>query len=292
MLDGAALAGHIPRPPRSPGAGDPPRMPQTSTAPQDMHVARPDARAGEPGARKRIARSIRIDVKALSELERRRLADRLYVLYADVVCGLSRVEFDAEVFGAADTRLAVYYGADGELAGFVYRRFDRLEHDGLSQAVVGAGVYFRLDYRGGAASARFGLGEALRFKLRHPRTPLAYLTRSASPAVYRLLASTMPRAYPHPQRPTPAAIGRWVHLAHARCGYVSVADHPWVVQSIAVPIQPERLRRLADDPLVRHYLQVNPSFAEGSALLVWIPLDLGNVLGGLWRLALRSVRGR
>jgi hypothetical protein len=68
-----------------------------------------------------------------------------------------------------------------------------VEYAGREHAVFCASVYFRLGYHGGLSSAFFGLRQALRFKVLHPRTPLTYLTRCCSSAVYRLVAPTMPR---------------------------------------------------------------------------------------------------
>ncbi|MBI5607287.1 MAG: hypothetical protein HY902_00235 [Deltaproteobacteria bacterium] len=232
-----------------------------------------------------------VDVHRLSAEQRATLSAQLYEVYCDSVAGLDRQAFDAEVLASDDTRLALFYAANGTLAGFAYRRFDHVEHAGRRHAVICAGVYFRRGHKGGAAGGRFGLGESLRFKLRHPRTPLAYMTRSASPAVYRLLAGTMPRIYPHPHVATPPDVDATFRAVHARRGYQPVADSPWVVRSIAVPTQPGRLNHLRGDPLVEYYLGENPHFAQGNALLVWIPLDLRNVVGAALRLGWRRLRG-
>lgn len=247
----------------------------------------------KPTNRRRSSRLRRtvVEVCHLGRNERSDLVDQLYAIYAESVAGLDRAAFAAEVMGSADTRIALFVGEDSALVGFAYRRFDHVEHEGRPQAVICAGVYFRRGTKGGAAGGRFGLAEALRFKLRNPLTPLAYLTRSASPAVYRLLAGTMPRAYPHPRAATPAEIDAIFRAVHARRGYETVGDSPWVVRSIAVPTQPGRLRHLRGDPLVDYYVRQNPNFAQGDALLVWIPLDLANVVGAALRLGWRTLRG-
>ena len=35
---------------------------------------------------------------------------------------------------------------------------------------------------------------------------------------------------------------------------------------------------------MQFYSEVNPCFADGNALLTWIPLDLANIVGALFRL--------
>jgi hypothetical protein len=49
---------------------------------------------------------------------------------------------------------------------------------------------------------------------------------------------------------------------------------------------PARLRALAKDPDAQFYVGLDPRFAEGDALLVWMPLDAANIVGGLLQLAL------
>jgi hypothetical protein len=236
-------------------------------------------------APRRIVGTEYLKSASLSPEQRSVVVDQFYDVYRESVRGYSREEFEAKVFGPEEFRMALCYGPRGEFAGGVCARIERFEHRGRPHAVFCASVYFRLGYRGGAASARFGLREALRFKLRQPRTSLAYLTRSSSPAAYRLLASRMPRIYPSRKRATPAEVEALM-LAHAarRPQYVPVGEDHWVVRSAATPCNASRLRKLERDPDVRFYLQRNPRFADGEALLVWLPLDVANVAGGLCRL--------
>jgi hypothetical protein len=56
-----------------------------------------------------------------------------------------------------------------------------------------------------------------------------------------------------------------------------------VVHSRAIPRDPSRLRRLNRDPDARFYTELNPRYAEGESLMVWIPLDVVNTVRGLSR---------
>ncbi|GAB91713.1 hypothetical protein [Gordonia rhizosphera] len=240
---------------------------------------------------RRIARRECLDAASMTPAERSALADRLFEVYSDTVHGFDRRDFESQVFAADDVRLALFYGAEGELAGFACAHVERIAHDDRTYAVLCASLYFRLGYRGGTSGALFCLREALRFKLREPRTPLVYVTRCASPAVYRLLASTMPEVYPSRTRQTPSDVEALVRIVGQRWGYVPVTDGPWVVSSVATPHEPSRLRRLDSDPDARFYLRMNPRFAEGDALVVWTPLSAANIAGGIFRL-LRGKLGR
>jgi hypothetical protein len=210
------------------------------------------------------------------------LMNQLYDVYSETVHGFTREELGAHI-AADNARLAIFYGANDELAGFSCARLERVEQDGQTHAVFWAVVYFRPGYHGGLSSALFGLTEALRFKLRHPLTPVAYFTRASSPAVYRLLASTMPRIYPSRDNQTPHKIEALVRELSARWHYIPVASNPWIVQSRAIPRHPSRLRTLSNDPYVQYYTELNPRYAQGEALLTWLPLDAVNLTRGLLR---------
>lgn len=233
---------------------------------------------------RRIVRSEYLRLASLDPSQRSSVIDQLYGVYSETVQGDTRDQFEAQVFGGGEVRLALFYGTRDELAGFTYAGIDRMEHRGRTHAVFCAGVFFRLGYQGGKSGALFGLREALRFKLREPRTPLAYCTRSSSPAVYRLLASTMPEIYPSRRYQTPANIEAVVRAFSVRRHYVPVSANSWVVRSGATPRNASRLRHINDDPEVRFYTELNPRYADSEALVVWIPLGPRNIIGGLSRL--------
>ncbi len=238
-----------------------------------------------------IRRSQYVRPAALGPAQRFALVDQTYGVYSETVGGWTRAEFEAEVIGAGEVSLMLYYGADDELAGFSSAKIERVSVGARRHAVFSAFVYFRLGYRGGVSAALFGFRQALLFRLREPRTPLAYLTRSSSPAVYRLLASNAPRLYPSPQHSTPAEVEEIVRVLSVRRRYVAVGDNPWVVRSAATPRDASRLRRLENDPHARFYTELNPRFAQGQALLTWIPLDAANIIAGVVRtLKARSAR--
>lgn len=242
------------------------------------------AKATTTDSPRRIVRREYLQLESLEAAQRSALLDRLYVIYSETVSGFTRDEFETHFFGAGEIRVALFYGTRDELAGFAYTSIERIEHAGRTQAVFNAGVFFLLGYRGGASAALFGLRQALRFKLREPSTPLAYFTRSSSPAVYRLLASTMPRAYPSRSHQTPADVDALVRAISVRRRYVPVGESSWIVHTPARPHDASRLRRLESDPDVRFYTELNPRFADGNSVLTWIPLDAANIVGALSRL--------
>ncbi|OSC39872.1 hypothetical protein B8W66_15360 [Mycobacterium decipiens] len=228
---------------------------------------------------KRIVRSKYLRSASLDPNQRYALVDLLYGVYSQTSYGCTRDEFAAVVFSAGDGRFVFFYDAHDEFAGFSYTAFEYLQHGGRRYALINAGVFFRPGYHGGTLTGLFGLRQALRFKLRHPRTPLAYVTRCSSPAVYRLLA-TVPRIYPNRTFATPADIDALARAASARRRYVPVGENPWIVRTVAIPRDASQLRFLGHDPDARFFTELAPTYAEGEALLIWLPLDLANIAGG------------
>lgn len=236
----------------------------------------------------RIVRSECLRSESLEPDQRSALVDQLYAIYSETLYGYTRDEFEAQlIFGAGEVRIALFYGLAGELAGYSYASIERLDHESRTHAVFCAGGFFKRGYHGGVTSMLFGLRQALRARLCDPRTPLAYLTRCTTPAVYRLLATTMPRVYPSRREQTPAEIDALVRALSTRRQYGSIGTDPWVVRSLGTPHDSSRLRRLEHDPDVQFYTDLNPRFAEGESLLAWTPLDAANITGGLVR-ALRA----
>ncbi|WP_373138085.1 hypothetical protein [Mycobacterium marinum] len=264
---------------RNPGAA-------TDTPPNDADVPMHPAAGGigASGDPRRIVRTRSLTSTSLDASERSQLANQLYDIFSNTVRGDTYAQFEAHVFGGDEVRLGLFYNANDELAGFVFVGIDRIELGASTQAVFYAGVFFRPGHHGGALATRFLLRQALRFKLRQPRTPLAYCPRSSSPAAYLMAPSTFPRAYPNRRYPTPVHIQELARTFSARRGYVAVGENPWVVRSAATPVEASRMSRLMHDPDVQFYLTLNPRFAQGEALVTCVPLDLANIAGGLLRL--------
>lgn len=235
----------------------------------------------------RIVRSEYLQSGSLGPAQLDDLVDTLYGIYRLSARGCTREEFAAVVFSAGDGRFVLFYGESDRCVGFSYVAFDHLQCGNVAYAVINAGVFFRPGYRGGVTAGIFGLSQALRFKLRSPRIRLAYVTRSSSPAVYRLLASTVPRIYPSRRLSTPSEIETLAMMVSDRRRYEPVDADAWIVRSDAVPLDVSRLQRISDDPDVRFYTAMVPRYGEGEAMVVWVPLDLINILAGLLRL-LRS----
>jgi hypothetical protein len=241
-------------------------------------------------ARQRIAKLQRVTLRDVPADERAVLVDRLYSIFLEFFGDLDREAFARAYFHDDKTRLALCYGADGDLVGFSAASIGRIELGGRHHAVFSAPVLIRLGYRAGSEVALFGLTEALAFKLRHPWTPLAYVSATATPASYLLFARTVRRFYPSRNCETPASIPALVELVRQQRGLEQVTEGGWVVRS-GRPIGAQRLRAndaLSADPDVAFFERLSPRWLDGEALLVWIPLDVDNIATGI----VRAVRER
>ncbi|MEM6929219.1 MAG: hypothetical protein AAF602_19930 [Myxococcota bacterium] len=236
-----------------------------------------------------VARTRRLTWWRQPASERRRLLDACYAIYRETSSTLSRCELEAQ-FAHPETRLGLFYDKAGALVGFSNAAVLRIDVAGRSQAVFSAGVYFRLSVRGGPASVVFGLTEALRYKLLAPYVPLAYLAMASSPAPYDLYYRHAKRLWPSPDAEMPPSVAAAIEAASEARGLRRIDGDRCRVETYVAPDRPDRIRRskrLRGQPSTRFYEAANPGWADHerpTALLVWIPLGLRDILGALLRL--------
>ncbi len=263
----------------SAAATSPLLRPESAPAPPPPSLP-PSAEAGNH----RIVRCERVPSRSLSYDQRSALLDRLYCVYSETMYGHTREQFERHLFSAGELTFALYYGTFGELAGFAFNGVQCVTHGKSRMAAFSGGGFFRPGYNGcGVVAMFFGLRQALRFKLRQPGTALGYLARTSSPVAYCLFTRTMPRVYPCRTCATPVEVDNLVQSIGEGRHYVRTNADSWVVRSDAIPRDASRMSKLDDHPDVRFYSRINPRFCEGDALLVWIPLNAANIVGGLYR---------
>lgn len=237
---------------------------------------------------------------ALAADEREALIDRLYTIFSTYFAGHDRETFAQIALPTPETRLGLLYTAEGEIAGFASNYIQRLIIDGRPQAAMSASGFILPGYRGGTLAAFFTLGEALRFTLRHPTTPLGYLGAVHGPTVYQRFAYSFERIYPNRRDGFPPEIAEVAQIFSEGRGLPVEGPPPWV---LSLGIRPLRTAPLtparAKDPDVQYFCALNPGYTAGESLLVWIPLDranLGRVFLSLSRdggaEALNWIRGR
>ncbi|MFT3770502.1 MAG: hypothetical protein QM820_34165 [Minicystis sp.] len=238
------------------------------------------------GERLPITQTRRLVLGELPSAERRDLCARAYALYAAYKTGVDRATFERAFFADDRARVATFHGKDGAFAGFAAASLHRVTHEGKEHAVYSALLFIDARYKGTREASLFALVEALKFKLREPLTPLAYMGVTTSPASYRMFSVTMPAFYPMRGVPVPPRIDSLVRAAARARGLSFIDGDRWLVRGMGAPRHPERLRTsrtLRGNPDVDFYLEQNPQFEDGTALLLWVPLTLRNVCGALVR---------
>jgi hypothetical protein len=263
-----------------------------STAATTPLVAQPSQ------ARLPVVRYERIVWRRLDPERRARLGDALFAIFADYYAGFDRDAFTAHFLAREDVVVALLYGPDDRLAGFSSVRQAIYRAAGRRTSVLSAGVYVDTEFKGGRVAASFGLHEALRLKLRRPWLRVAYLGIAHTPAPYRLFTRTMGRVYPSRSARSgepPEVVAEVMRQALADRGWPPAGDDPWVLATPMLARHPtwfERKAELRDDPDVRFFVDRVPGWAdEGQALSCWIPLDLGDIVGGVVRLLKHALTG-
>jgi hypothetical protein len=252
--------------------------------PQPEENAREEAPA--KGKRKRITNTRTLRLGDLTKAEREALYVEAYALYAAYKTGVDRATFERHFFADDDARVALFHDEAGALIGFYSAAVQRVAHEGRQHAVFGALLCIDTRYDGTREATVRAIVDALRFKLREPRTPLAFMGVVTTPASFRRLAVTMPTTYPSRHVPTPAAIDALVRETARLRGLTFVDEARWLVRGLGEPRQPERLKHsqsLRDDPHARFYMDRNPRFEEGIGMLIWFPLDVENLFRALVR---------
>jgi len=240
-----------------------------------------------------VTRVERFMLTDLAPAERRRICDEAYRIHDAYFPDVDRDFFERSFFEGDTTRVFLYYGADGALAGFSTISLLRVIHEGKEHAIFKGPACVDARYRLVPRARLSSLVEALRFKLLHPWMPVAYMGMVTTPSGYRLFTSAVPRLYPSRHAPTPPAIKALLLAATRMRGFEPVDEDKLLVRAVSRIAHPERLlqsRSLADDPDVRFYLDRNPHLGELS-MLMYVPCDLGNIGRGLIRMLRRHLLG-
>lgn len=174
-------------------------------------------------------------------------------------------------------RLRLFY-AGPQLVGYCLLTFSRqhLPASGKQLVLMGASAGFLPAYRHGNHTLRFSLQQAISYKLRHPLQQLYFADTMLSPAMYRVMAKAVGIIYPRANTPTPPDVKALLqHLQpdSQAPGHVMFVGRKSDYSSAD-------LQRFASSnkPEIRFYLQTNPGFADGYALLTVIPVTLRQML--------------
>lgn len=240
-----------------------------------------------------IARVKHFMLSELSPAEHARLVDDAYRISLAYFPDDDRDGFEQAFLSGDRVWMFLFYGANGELAGWSSVSCLWVNHEGKDHAVfrgvVCIDARYKLTWRARLPVVR----EALRFKLSHPWTPAAYMGMAATPSGYRLLTSSVPRVYPSREAAMPDSIKALILKAAQVRGYEIVDEERLLVHATSRVADLERIRgsrSLLDDPDARFYVEQNPDF-DRFYMLVWAPLDVSDLARGAARMLRRHVLG-
>jgi hypothetical protein len=147
------------------------------------------------------------------------------------------------------------------------------------------GIYFSGDtiihpnYWGQGALHRTVFLQLVRWRLRHPWTPLYWYLICSGYRTYLTLIRNFPHHWPHHERATPAwAAGlidsisraRYPHAWKQELGVISFGGVQPIVRPSVAPFTPAILKL----PEVKFFVQANPGYAVGDELAMIAKVDL------------------
>ena len=177
-------------------------------------------------------------------------------------------------------RLRLFYSGE-QLVGYCLLTFARHRlagtgRQGKSVVLMGASAGFLPDYRHGNHTLQFSLQQAIHYKLRHPLQTVYFADTMLSPAMYRVMAKAVGIIYPHPDKATPPDVVKL--LQHLQPDSQSPGHVMFVGRKSQYSSTDLQRFAASDKAEIRFYLQTNPQFAEGYALLTVIPVSLWQML--------------
>lgn len=246
------------------------------------------AAAPAPGASGRL-RVRRVPVRALSRAQ----IDRMWELYEAFYDHVDRATFDRDLAA----KEFVLLGTDaGAIVGFSTVLFFDQEHEGRRVGIYFTGdTVFHPRYWGQKGLHWATLGEWVRWKLRHPGTPLYWYLICSGHRTYLSLVRNFPTHWPHHRRPLPDserrlldAIGRrrFADQWHGDRGIISTGGLQPVFKPELAPLDPA-VRAL---PEIAWFLQHNPGHDRGDELAMLALVDADAIWWMVRRWVARTLR--
>ncbi len=241
-----------------------------------------------------LASSERLRLGDLHPGPRARLTAALYSLWSEYFVGADIHTF-TKTHIYEDTRLILGFGPGGDLAAFANLNVYALQVGTRRQRVITSGLFIRQDYRATAQMVQLGTREGLRIWSEHPTQPLGVLTLATHPLSFSAMSRLIRQFYPHPECETPSEIVETMHtIARLRNLPVDPKD-PFLIRFPARSRHPDRIRASRTyrrgGPAIDRFESRAPDWAEGQALMVYMPFNTTNVRGVIRQLP-AAVRAR
>ncbi len=234
-----------------------------------------------------------IDPKTLATEQLTTLIDELYALHCRLFIDFERTTFERYVvFCAADyTRIQVLRDGTGQAVGYGAVHAFTCSVDQQQLVVVRSETGILPEHRGRGSFSRFLAAQSAALLWRYRNRKMYGFACATYPATYRMISRYVPEIYPHWERPTPVAIKQLMgQLARNFQLQRPAGASEWVRQVgwRTRPNHDERaIHRQPRDPATRFYLSQNPSFRDGTGMLMLVPFG-----AKAWLSCLRQLAGR
>lgn len=243
----------------------------------------------------RVTHLRRVKLQELDAPQRHALETKLADIFlASFVGPTPREVIETYIYRGPELGVALLLNSEQEVLGFVSVCISRCRVGAREFGLLDGGVYCFPGVRGGGAlGIRMCFRHALGHMLRYPRLAIVNVGLALHPLSYRRLRENFPGFYPRLGAEPTAEIEAMVREIAARRHFVAVADDPWVVRRRGLDVRlraPERLVTVMDDADSRYYIERNPGYAQGDALLTYYILNARNLLSSVARSVLRAVR--
>jgi len=227
----------------------------------------------------------------------RATVDAMWRLYEEHYDHVDRATFDRDL----TEKELVFLGTDagsGAVVGFSTALFYRRRHAGRSVGVYFSGdTIIRPRYWGQTALHRCVIATLVRWKVRHPLTPLYWYLICSGYRTYLTLVRNFPDHWPHHER----AMGTWERglldaLSHSRYGaaydvdrgVISFGDRQPMLKTVVATLTNSALAL----PEVRFFVEVNPGHARGDELAMIARVNARAVTGMALKWLRRAVAHR
>jgi hypothetical protein len=223
--------------------------------------------------------------------------DTMWELYSAHYANVNRPDFERDLA----EKTSVFLGRDGgsgEVVGFSTALFCTHRYRGRK-----VGIYFSGDtiihpsYWGQGALHRTVFLQLVRWRLRHPGTPLYWYLICSGYRTYLTLVRNFPHHWPHHERDTPAweaglidsiSGTRYPQAWNPEAGVISFGEVQPIVKASVAPFTPAILEL----PEVKFFVQANPEYARGDELAMIAKVDLAAARQVLGRTRRRRRRHR
>ncbi len=230
-----------------------------------------------------------INPETLSAAEKAAFADSLYALHSRIFDGVEKKRFVSYVIDspAQWNRIRIYKNVKNDWVGYCAVHRFHVPVFNRPCVIVRAEAGILRKYRGRSLTLWFGFAKAIQYRLRHPFSELYYLGTFVHPSVFYMFSRYFCEYYPRVDTPLPLQIkdlmlelAKIFQIKAVRGNNFLSREVGWITKESEAD---SLFWQKHTHPAVKFYLAANPTYAQGSGLLVLVPLTLSNISRSLTR---------